>query len=64
MNRFKALRLFVLAYVIAAGNNTDQEAGIKDNKHYFLPRGEIKNYIVLIDGRKFYDQEINDVIKQ
>ena len=38
--------------------------GIKDNKKYFLPRGEIKNYNVLIDGRHFYDQQINDIIKQ
>ena len=57
-------RLFVLAYFIAAGNNADQEAGIKNNKKYFLPRGEIKNYNVLIDGRNFYDQPINDIIKQ
>ena len=57
-------RLFVLAYVIAAGNDADQEAGIKDNKEYFLPRGEIKNYNALIDGRNFYDQPINDLIKQ
>ena len=35
-------RLFVLAYVIAAGNDVDQEAGIKDSIKYFLPRGEIK----------------------
>ena len=52
--------LFVLAYVIALGDNAGQEAGIKDNKKYFLPRGEIKNYNVLIDGRYFYDQSIND----
>ena len=57
-------RLFVLAYVIAADDNADQEPGIKDNKKYFLPRGEIKNYNVLIDGRNFYDQPINDLIKQ
>ena len=57
-------RLFVLAYFIAAGNNADQEAGIKNNKKYFLPRGEIKNYNVLIDGRNFYDQPINYIIKQ
>ena len=31
---------------------------------YFLPRGEIKNYNVLINGRNFYDQPINDLIKQ
>ena len=57
-------RLFVLAYAIAAGDNADQEAGIKDNRKYFLPKGEIKNYNVLIDGRNFYDQPINDIIKQ
>ena len=38
--------------------------GIKDNRKYFLPRGKIKNYNVLIDGRNFYDQPINDLIKQ
>ena len=48
-------RLFVLADVIAAGNNADQEGAIKNNKKYFLPRGEIKNHNVLIDGRNFYD---------
>ena len=36
----------------------------KHNEKYFLPRGEIKNYNVLIDGRNFYDQPINDLIKQ
>ena len=55
-------RLFVLAYFIADGGN--DEAGIKSNKKYFLPRGEIKNYNVLIDGRNFYYQPINDLIKQ
>ena len=38
-------RLFVLAYAIAAGT-ANNEAGIKDNRRYFLPRGEIKNYSV------------------
>ena len=70
MHHFKALKdyLFCLylfwLYVIAAGNNADQEAGIKDDRKYFLPRGEIKNYKLLIDGRSFYDQPINDIIKQ
>ena len=57
-------RLFVIAYFIAADNNADQEAGVKDNKKYFLPRGKIKNCNVLIDGRNVYDQPINDIIKQ
>ena len=47
---------FVLAYSIANGGN--DKAGIKDNKKHFLPRGEIKNCNVLIDGRNIYDQPI------
>ena len=57
-------RFFVLACFIAAGDNIDEVAGIKNYRKYFLPRGEIKNYNILIDGRNFYDQPINDLIKQ
>ena len=55
--------LFVLPYVIdvSAANN---EADMKNNRKYFLPRGKVNNYSVLIDGRNFYDQPINDLIKQ
>ena len=56
-------RLAVSAYAIAGGTTNDG-AGIKDNKKYFLPWREINNYNVLIDGRNFYDQPINDLIKQ
>ena len=56
-------RLFVLAYFIAA-NDVNNEVSIKNNKKYFLPRGEINNYNVLIDQRNFYEQSINDLIKQ
>ena len=56
-------RLFILAYVVAACAAND-EVGIKENKKYFLPRGEIKNYNALIDGRNFYGQPINNLIKQ
>ena len=34
------------------------------NRRYFLPRIKIKNYNIEIDGRNFYDQPINDLIKQ
>ena len=44
-----------------AANN---EAGLKSNRKYFLPRGEIEDYIVLIEARNFSDQPINDLIKQ
>ena len=42
---FQIVRIiFVLAYVIAA-NGANKEAGVKDNKKYFLPRGKIENHI-------------------
>ena len=34
------------------------------HRKYFLPRVDITNYNVLIDGRNFYDQPINDQIKK
>ena len=55
-------RLFFLAYAIAVGAAND-EADIKNNKKYFFPKGEIYNYNVLIDGRNFYVEPINDLIK-
>ena len=41
--------------------NGNDEAGIKNNKKYFLPKGEIKNYNVLIDEKNFYNQPINEI---
>ena len=55
-------RLFVLAYIVAGAGNS--EAGIKNDKKYFLPGEEIKNHNVLIDWRNFYEQLINDLIKK
>ena len=52
-------KLFVLAY--AHGNNITNE---NSYRRYFLPRLKIKNYNIEIDGRNFYDQPINDSIKQ
>ena len=42
--------LFVLAYTIAA-NAANNKAGIKDNRRYFLPRGNIENYNVLMENK-------------
>ena len=47
-------RLYVLAYVIDAGA-ANNEAGIKNNRKCFLPRGKVEKYNVLIDGTNFYD---------
>ena len=55
-------RLFVLTF-----DNTENGANrVERNSHrkYFLPRVNISNYNVLIDGRNFYDQPINYEIKQ
>ena len=51
-------RLFVLAYDNANGITPDS------HKRYFLPIIKINNYNIGIDGRNFYDQAINDTIKQ
>ena len=60
---FQGVRtLFVLVF-----DNTGSGAKkVERNSHtkYFLPRVNITNYNVLIDGRNFYDQPINDRIKQ
>ena len=54
-------RLFVLAYDNTAGNN---QVSVDSYKKYFPPRVKIENYNIEIDGRNFYDQPINDSIKQ
>ena len=51
-------RLFVLAYL------NDPNATANSHRKYFFPRTEMKNYNTEIDGRNFYDQPINDLIKQ
>ena len=55
-------RLFVLAY----NNNKegDKKVFVDSYKKYFLSRNKIENYNIEIDGRNFYDQAINDSIKQ
>ena len=54
-------RLFVFAYNNTAGND---KVSVDLYKKYFLPRVTIDNYNIEIDGRNFYDQPINDSIKQ
>ena len=55
-------RLFVLAFnntftTNAAGNEVDSPNRVKRHSHrkYLLPKVDITNYNVLIDGRNFYD---------
>ena len=53
--------MFVLAYYNIEGNN---QVSIDSFKKYFLSRVKIENYNIEIDGRNFYDEPINDSIKQ
>ena len=55
-------RLFVVAYSNSADN--DSKVFVNSFKKYFLPRVKIENYNIEIDDRSFYDQPINDSIKQ
>ena len=56
-------RSFVLAFDNT--NNGDNKVERDSHRKYFLPRVNITNYNVLIDGRNFYDQPtINDQIKK
>ena len=53
-------RLFVIAY----NKEGEYKVSVDSYKKYFLPRVKIENYNIEIDGRFFYDQAINDSIKQ
>ena len=44
-------------------NNGDNKVERDSHRKYFLLRVDITNYNVLIHGRNFYDQPINDQIK-
>ena len=52
-------RLFELVYL----KRNDYIKRFKTQR-YYLPKGIIKNYNVIINGKNFYDQEINSDITQ
>ena len=54
-------RMFFLAYYNTEGND---QVSVDSSKKYFLPRVKIENYNIEIDEKNFYDQLINDSIKQ
>ena len=54
-------RLFALAFDNTENGNKKVERD--SHRKYFLPRVNITNFNVLIDGRNFYDQSVNDQIK-
>ena len=48
-------RLFVLSF--------ETENGRTSHSNYYLPKVEIKDYNVMIDGKNFFDQPINNDYK-
>ena len=54
-------RLFVLVY---DNNEGDNKVSVDSFKKYSLPRFKTEYYNIKIDGRNFYDQPINELIKQ
>ena len=48
-------RLFVLSF--------ENERGRTSHSTYYLPKVEIKDYNVMIDGKNFFDQPINSMTK-
>ena len=53
-------KLFAAAYET---NDIERNANTEESRRrYYLPRAEIKDYNVLIDGRNFYDQNVNSSI--
>ena len=53
--------MFVLAYDNRKGIN---QVCVDSPKNYSFSKSNKKNYNIEIDGRHFYDQPINDLIKQ
>ena len=54
-------KLYVPIVTLRTEDNVTDE---NSYRRYFVPRIKIQNYNIEIDGRTFYDQPINDSIKQ
>ena len=56
---FGVIRLFALVY-----SNQDDNSKRFEAKRYYLPKGIIKNYNVIINRKNFYDQAIGSDTKR
>ena len=59
MNFVKVNRLLVLVY-----SNQDPDSKRFKTRRYYLPKDIIKNYNVIINEKKIYDQSIDSDVKQ
>ena len=55
-------KFFVLAF--ANTDNDDKKVERNSHRNYFLLRVNVTNCNVLIDGRNFYNQPVNGLVKQ
>ena len=66
--KYCLLLLLITLFYTAGANDTENDGPKRvqrdSYKKYFLPRVDITNYNVIIDGRGFYDQPINDQTKK
>ena len=60
-SNYQGAKRFALVYRDCGGAN---RITADSHRRYFLPRVKIENHNIEIDGRNFYDQSINDSIKQ
>ena len=51
--------MFILVY-----SNQDASSKRSKTRRYYLPKGIVKNCNIIINGKNFYDQEIDSDIKQ
>ena len=63
MHHFKELEDYLFLLMLSLQGLQMMKQVKKANK-YFLPRGEIENCNIMIDGKNFFDQPINDLMKQ
>ena len=52
-------KLFAAAYET---DDIERNASTEESRRRYLPRAEIKDYYILIDGINFYDQNVNSSI--
>ena len=57
-NFIRVNRLIVLVYL-----NTENDVKRFKTQNYYLPKGIMKNYNLIINGKNFYDQHIDSDIK-
>ena len=58
-NYVEVYRLFILVY-----SCQDDDAKKFKTQGYYLPKGVIKNYNVIINGKNFFDQPVDSDLKQ